>query len=208
MKKIDISKLIETLGDEDNVLNVLKDNEEFKGFAKSLSDINNISAEDFKNLLANNKEVKGYYTSSVDSAISKAINTHDEKFMAEKFPQLVEEEIKKRSNVGKTEDQIKYEDLQKEFEKMKTENAREKLSSKYVKVLGEQGLNPELIDFVLGQDEDTTNKNIEKISNIINSQVQKGVKTRFGESAYTPPSQDIKDDSLVAQLNEVMGVSK
>lgn len=184
MKKIELLELIKSFGDNDNILEALKDNEEIKGLAKSLDDI---SIEDFKNILASNKEIRGYYTSEKDSAISKAINKHDEKFMAEKLPGLVEAEIKKRSNEGLTEDQIKLKELQDKLAKMEQEKLRSDMSNKYIKVLKEKGLNTDLIDFVLGADEEATNNNIEKMATIFNSNVETKVKEKLNNSSYVPP---------------------
>lgn len=184
MKKIELLELIKSFGDNDNILEALKDNEEIKGLAKSLDDI---SIEDFKNILASNKEIRGYYTSEKDSAISKAINKHDEKFMAEKLPALVEAEIKKRSNEGLTEDQIKLKELQDKLAKMEQEKLRSDMSNKYIKVLKEKGLNTDLIDFVLGADEEATNNNIEKMATIFNSNVETKVKEKLNNSSYVPP---------------------
>lgn len=184
MKKIELLELIKSFGDNDNILEALKDNEEIKGLAKSLDDI---SIEDFKTILASNKEIRGYYTSEKDSAISKAINKHDEKFMAEKLPALVEAEIKKRSNEGLTEDQIKLKELQDKLAKMEQEKLRSDMSNKYIKVLKEKGLNTDLIDFVLGADEEATNNNIEKMATIFNSNVETKVKEKLNNSSYVPP---------------------
>jgi hypothetical protein len=190
VNKTELLKLIEGLGDEDNVLEALKENEDIKGFAKSLNDINNISSEDFKQLLANNKEIKGYYTSEVDSRISKAVENHDKKFMNEKFPTLLENAIKERSNEGKTPEQLKLEELQQQLDNMQKEKSRAELSSKYTKVLGEKGLSTDLIDFVLANDDDITTANIDKIGGIINACVQSGVKAKFSDNSYVPPTQE------------------
>lgn len=185
MLKSELLKLIESLGDEDDVLETLKENEEIKGLAKSLD---TISIEDFKQLLASNKEIKGYYTSTLDSKISKAVNSHDSKFMAEKFPTLLEEEIKKRSNEGLTEDQIKLKELQDKIIQMEQDKLKAEMSSKYSKVLGEKGLNADLIDFVLGDTDEVTNANIDKISTILSANVDAKVNEKLKGSSYTPPT--------------------
>ena len=107
--------------------------------------------------------------------------------MAEKLPGLVEAEIKKRSNEGLTEDQIKLKELQDKLAKMEQEKLRSDMSNKYIKVLKEKGLNTDLIDFVLGADEEATNNNIEKMATIFNSNVETKVKEKLNNSSYVPP---------------------
>lgn len=157
-----------------------------EGLIKPSTNLETLSVDDFKNMLANNKEIKGYYTSSIDSAISKAIDSHDKKFMAEKLPSLVETEIKKRSNEGLTEDQVRLKELQAEIEKMKAEKTKAEMSSKFTKVLGEKGLPTDLIDFVLGTDEEKTKANIDKLSGIIGNIANTKVKEKVGENSYKP----------------------
>lgn len=196
MLKSELLKLIESLGDEDDVLETLKENEEIKGLAKSLD---TISIEDFKQLLASNKEIKGYYTSMLDSKISKAVNSHDSKFMAEKFPALLEEEIKKRSNEGLTEDQIKLKEMAAKIQQMEQDKLKAEMSSKYSKVLGEKGLSTDLIDFVLGTDDEVTNSNIEKINNIFVSMLQSGIKEKLGDFKYKPPGSNFDDKAITKE---------
>ena len=62
MKKIDLLKLIEGLEDEADVLETLKEQEEIKGLIKPF-DVEKITLEDFKKVITENKEIKGYYTS-------------------------------------------------------------------------------------------------------------------------------------------------
>ena len=74
MKKIDLLKLIEGLEDETDVLDTLNEQEEIKGLIKPF-DVEKITLEDFKKVITENKEIKGYYTSEKDRAVSKGIET-------------------------------------------------------------------------------------------------------------------------------------
>lgn len=208
MIKTELLKLIESLGDKDDVLETLKENEDIKGFAKSLNTINDISAEDFKELLANNKEIKGYYTSTMDSAISKAVNSHDEKFMKEKFPQLLNEELKKVNNKDKTPEQIKLEELQSQIEQMQKEKVHAENIAKYSKILGEKKLPIELVDFILSDNEDNINSNIDFFNNLITNSVNNGIKERLGNKDETPPKDEQlnEEELLNKQLEQAMGI--
>ena len=86
------SELLEKLKDINDDTDINETILSIEDFAKSSSkldgskltvgklDVSKLTVEDFKNVLENNQMIKGYYTSQMDSAISKAINSHDKKF--------------------------------------------------------------------------------------------------------------------------------
>lgn len=192
------SELLEKLKDIADDADINETILSIEDFAKSSKfDTNKLTIEDFKNVLANNKEIKAYYTSALDSGISKAVNSHDEKFKKEKLPLLVDAEIKKRSNEGKSETEIQLQEMKEQLEKMKAEKLKADMSAKYTKVLSEKGLSTELIDFVLGADDETTTANIDKINSIIGNVANSRVKEKIGESSY---KQEGISDSNVGKI--------
>lgn len=151
------------------------------GFAKPIDSI-----DSFKELLANNDKVNGYWTSEKDRAVSQGIGTFKEKSL----PKLIEEELKKKSNDGLTPEQIQLKEMQKQLDAMKAEKTRVEMSNKYSKVLNEKGLSTDLVDFVLGADDDSTTANIEKINNIISTVVNNQVKSKLNQGGeQVPPTQ-------------------
>ena len=48
-----------------------------------------------------------------------------------------------------TEDQVKLKEMEAKIKQMEQDKIKAEMSSKYSKILGEKGLNSELIDFVL-----------------------------------------------------------
>lgn len=151
------------------------------GFAKPIDSI-----DSFKELLANNDKVNGYWTSEKDRAVSQGIET----FKGKSLPKLIEEELKKKSNAGLTPEQIQLKEMQKQLDEMKAEKTRVEMSNKYSKVLNEKGLSADLVDFVLGTDDDSTIANIEKINNIISTVVNNQVKTKLNQGGeQVPPIQ-------------------
>lgn len=182
MKKSELLEKLKDIADDADINETILSIEDFAKSSKF--DTNKLTIEDFKNVLANNKEIKAYYTSALDSGISKAVNSHDEKFKKEKLPLLVDAEIKKRSNEGKSETEIQLQEMKEQLEKMKAEKLKADMSAKYTKVLSEKGLSTELIDFVLGADDETTTANIDKINSIIGNVANSRVKEKIGESSY------------------------
>lgn len=173
MKK---SELLEKLKDIDDNTEIDYD---VLGLAKP-KDINDITLDEFKNVLTNNKEIKGYYTSTVDSKVSKGINTFKEKTL----PQLIEEGIKAKSTEGLTEEQKQLRELQEQIEKMKQEKAQAELLESNRGKLKEQGLSEDLAKYVASDDDITFFKDL--ITSSVNAGVQEKIKT----NNYTPPSEN------------------
>lgn len=183
MKKIDLLKLIEGLEDETDVLDTLKEQEEIKGLIKPF-DVNEITLEDFKKAIADNKEIRGYYTSEKDRAVTKGIET----FKSNNLPKLIDEELKKKSNEGLSEEAIQLKELQAKFEALEKEKTISELKGKYTKLLVEKGLNAELIDFVFNEDEEIFNSNVDKINSIIENSINAKTNEILNNNEYIPPS--------------------
>lgn len=204
LTKTQLLKLVEGLKDEDSVLETLKGVEGIS----SPFDVAKLTVDDYKSILEKSEGIKGYYTSSFDTAVSHAVENHDKKFMAEKFPTLLEEAIKAKSLEGLTPEQKEIAELKAWKEQAEKEKAEAGIKAKYSKVLSDKGIkNTEIIDLIKLSDNDETNTAvIDKVVNLINSSIQEGVKNKFGDNAYTPPSQEVNKDPLISQLNEIMGV--
>lgn len=188
------SELLEKLKDINDDTDINETILSIEDFAKSSSkldgskltvgklDVSKLTVEDFKNVLENNQMIKGYYTSQVDSAISKAINSHDKKFRDEKLPKIIEDELKKRSNDGLSPEQIEIKELKEQMEAMKAEKeANDLLNSNRTK-LKEAKLSEDLAKYIK-EDSD-----IEFFKNLITESVNDGVKNKINNSSYTPPS--------------------
>lgn len=141
-----------------------------------------------------------------NKAVETARNNAIAKFKEEELPKIIEEELKKANNKKKTPEQLELEELKAKFEALEKEKAKADMTTKYTKVLTEKGLNTDLINFVLGENDETTTQNIESIEKIINGAVDNGVKNKLSSSSYTPPSESNVDNSLNAQIASAMGV--
>lgn len=198
MKKSELLEVLKDIADDSEINETIQG---IEGLAKPF-DINSIGLDQFKQVLEGNKEVKAYYQSALDSGIGKGVATFKEKTL----PGIIEEELKKANNKKKTPEQIELEELKAKFEALEKEKTKADMTSKYTKVLTEKGLNTDLINFVLGENDETTTQNIESIEKIINGAVDNGVKNKLSSSSYTPPSESNVDNSLNAQIASAMGV--
>ena len=165
------------------MLDTLKEQEEVKGLIKPF-DVNEITLEDFKKVIADNKEIKGYYASEKDRAVTKGIET----FKSNNLPKLIDEELKKKSNEGLSEEAIQLKELQAKFEALEKEKTISELKGKYTKLLVEKGLNAELIDFVFNEDEEIFNSNVDKINSIIENSINAKTNEILNNNEYIPPS--------------------
>ena len=190
MKKPDLLKIIETIADDGDINETILGHEEFK----SLKDLSKLSVEDITGILGS--EVgKAYMTSHDDSIRSKAVET----FKTGKM----QDEIK---NGKKSPEAEALEKLQKEFEASQAELTKERTMNKLSATLKEKKLPIELANFAYGDgQEETINKNIETLQNVLNSAVDSGVKAKLGISAYTPPA-DAQTNAANAEIAQAMGV--
>ena len=178
MKK---SELMDLLKDIDENAEIDKTIQGIEGLAKPL-DVTSIGLEDFKNVLESNKEIKAYVQSSIDSGVGKGVASFKEKTL----PRLIQEGIEKAKNKDKTPEQIELEEIKQKLANMEAEKQKAEMSSKYTKVLSDKGLSTELLQFVLGADDDITNANIETIEKLINSSVTNGIKSKITENPPIP----------------------
>ena len=192
MKKVDLLKIIETIADDGDINETILGHEEFK----SLKDLSKLSVEDITGILGS--EVgKAYMTSHDDSIRSKAVETFKTGKMQDEIKKAVEE-----AKNGKKSP----EELQKEFEASQAELTKERTMNKLSATLKEKKLPIELANFAYGDgQEETINKNIETLQNVLNSAVDSGVKAKLGISAYTPPA-DAQTNAANAEIAQAMGV--
>lgn len=178
------SELLEKLKDINDDTDINETILSMEDFAKSSSklDVSKLTVEDFKNVLENNQMIKGYYTSQMDSSISKAIDSHDKKFQKEKLPKIIEDELKKRSNEGLTPEQIEIKELKAQMEAMKAEKEANDLLNTNRTKLKEVNLSEDLAKYIK-EDSD-----IEFFKNLITESVNNGVKNKINSSNYAPPS--------------------
>jgi hypothetical protein len=120
----------------------------------------------------------------LDTYFNKGLSTFKEKTM----PSLIDEEIKKRFPT-KSESEIELEKIKSQLAAMEAEKLRESLTNKAIKIANEKKIPLDLIDFVVGNDEESTMKNIEKLEGILNGHIQAAIEDRLkSNSSYNPPT--------------------
>lgn len=166
-----------------------------------------ITLEGVKKFLVENEDGKKHVQSLTDSQVTKGIETAINNFKKDKLPSLIDEEYKKKYPEADPKDKALL-DLQHEMAGMKAENLRKDLTNKTLKTLTEKKLPSQLIDLVVGNDEDSTTKNLETITNILN-QYGEDVKTNFAKTSgsYKPPKEkDKPTDEETKALNDAKAI--
>ncbi|MFP7454313.1 DUF4355 domain-containing protein [Bacillus safensis] len=150
-----------------------KENEEVKAFVGELSAV---SADKVKGFLET-EEGKKLLQPRLDQHFTKSLDTWKEN----NLEKIVEEEVSKR-NPSKTPEQLEVEKLRKEIEAEKAARNRETLVNKALKAADEKKLPKDVIDFFIGENEDSTLENLSKLEESFNAAVQAAVDVKFKES--------------------------
>ncbi|MGM8277230.1 DUF4355 domain-containing protein [Clostridium perfringens] len=169
MLKSELLELIKDIENESEIDEIITS----KGFAKPLNFGNKVVAteNDLKSL--------------IDSERDKGI----EGFKKGGMQKIIEAEILKRTNKEETPVEKELREMKAEFESMKKEKARAEMVAKYKDTLADKKIPSKLIDFVLGEDEETTNANISLFEDSMKSYIDSQVSERLN-GGYVPPKED------------------
>ncbi|WP_368235974.1 DUF4355 domain-containing protein [Clostridium perfringens] len=168
MLKKELLELINEVEEDSEIDEIILNN----GFAKPL-DVNG-----FNELLASNKDIQ----SLVDGKVTKGI----ESFKKKSMPKLVEAEVLKRTGETETPEAKAIRELQQKLDAMEKEKARAEMVAKFKDTLIDKKIPSKLIDFVLGDDEETTTANIELFEDSMRTYINSQVSEKLN-NGYKPP---------------------
>ncbi|WP_040194285.1 capsid assembly scaffolding protein Gp46 family protein [Clostridium culturomicium] len=194
MIKSELLKLIEGIGDDQDVIETLKKNEEIKSLAKDF-DVTKLALEDFTKLLQENPTIKGYWTSEKDRAVTKGIDS----FKTNNLQKLIDEAVKAKFNEGLTPEQIALKEMESKYQALEKQIKMKELESKYKDTLNEKGLDTRLMKYILSENEDDIITNIDLFTEIISSTTNLEVNKRLNDASYKPPKNDITPKTMTKQ---------
>lgn len=143
----------------------------------------------------------------IDSKVSKEVAVHDSRFVAERLPSLVEEEIKKRNPSKDPRDAV-VEELKQKLSDMERSAIRERQRSRAIAKLAEHGISDKLAEFYVGDDDASTDSKlqmlIENITPWRDKAIESTLKERFGNSPVPPAGAPPKPVDLKAQLDQAL----
>ncbi|ENZ33297.1 hypothetical protein HMPREF1084_01765 [Clostridium butyricum 60E.3] len=199
MLKSELIKRLENIVEDADVDEAIKAMDEYK----ATIDYSKLTTDEYKKILEENPVIKAYQQSQFDSAVGSAVTKYDQKFMKEKFPELLKAEMEKANNKNKTPEQIEAEKTLEEAKQLKAELAHEKNLNKYAKILTDKKLPVELAEFVVGADDETSDKNVEFFNNLFGKMKEQELKY----NAPKPPKEDAgKVDADTQALMNAMGL--
>ena len=106
---------------------------------------------------------------------------------------LIDAEILKRTGENETPEQKEIRELKEQFANLQREKELTEMKNRYKDVLTEKHIPTNLIDFLLGDDDDLTSANIEIFENAMKEYIDTKVEDRIKDSSYTPPKNDNKN---------------
>ncbi|MGE0912339.1 DUF4355 domain-containing protein [Bacillus atrophaeus] len=188
-----------TLEDVKKFLEENKENEEVKSY---LNELSAVSADKVNGFL-DTDEGKRLIQPRLDSYFTKGLETwksnHLDGLVDSKVKELYPEE---------TEEQKRIRKLEKELEDQKTAAQREKLLNKAFSYASEKQLPADVVEFFIGEDEDSTMKNLGVFEEKYTAALQTAIDGKFKENgrdidsgSSTPTNQSLDINSLAAEAS-------
>lgn len=174
MLKSELLELIKDIEDDKDVDETLATSELATKFG---------GLEAFKQKINTDKEFKSFIDSLKDTHLSKGIET----WKTNNLQKLIDEKVKELYPEDDPKD-LELKKLQQQMEDMKKETLRKELTNKALKKMTDEGLPTDLVDFLVGADEETTTKNIDLFKEKFTSKLETTVKERLKDNSYTPPA--------------------
>lgn len=195
MKKSELLNLVSSLENDDNVLEILKNNEQLK----SLQEVN---FDSVKSYLENKEDGKMYLQKFADSKVTAGIKTWKDN----NLQKLIDKAVLDATGKNKEPWQIEMDKMKAEMEQEKAKNAKILRESKAKDLLTTKGLKIELLPYInLGEDDEAMTNTINNLSVFVNDIVSDQVKTVMASGSYTPPGGDDEMETVSAQLAQIFG---
>lgn len=154
-------------------------NDDVKAYLQGL---NPLTVDGVQKYLTENQDAKKWFDSERDKHFSKGLET----WKTNNLSKLIDDEVKKRFPDKDPKD-AELEKIKVQLAQMEAEKVREKLTNVAIKTATEKKIPVSVVDFLIGEDEDSTFKNLAKFEEIMNPYVQEAVEERMKKGAYTPP---------------------
>lgn len=162
-----------------------------------------LTLDSVQKFLNEDESGKKWLNSFADSRVTQGINTFKEKSL----PEILEKEISKRYP-AETPEQKEIRELKQKFEDSEKQRARETLKAKALTLANGKGLPADLVDYFLGNDEETTTSNLGKLEESFKAYEQKIVKEKFKQNGSTPPAANTGGKTDEQRLKEAREKAK
>ncbi|NFR85677.1 DUF4355 domain-containing protein [Clostridium botulinum] len=194
MKKTELNELLKNIADDAEIDETIKGSTLADLFKKDLT------LDEVKNFVESSDDGKKYLQTYGDKRVTDGIKTWKDK----NLQTLINDEVLKATGKKKTPEQIKIEELEKQFNEQKAKAERAETVAKYKDVLAEKKIPMEMIDYFLTDNEETTNTRIDNFSTYVNDMVNNGVKDKMADGSYTPPGENGAGDLTADDVAKMM----
>jgi len=152
-----------------------KDNEDVKNYVGGL-----VTPDRVKGYL-DTEEGKKILQPRLDQYFGKGL----ESWKANNLEKIIDEEVAKK-NPAETEEQKRLRKLEKELETEKGARQREALKNRALSFATQKGLPIELVEYLVGHDEDSTLSNLAVLEQVWQTSLQSAVEGKFQEGGRKP----------------------
>lgn len=177
MLKKELAEFLKSAKDDDNIDEILGKAEPVKALINS-----GLTLDNFKSKLEADSDFKSFMDSEKDKHSKKAFET----WKANHLQELVNEEYKKQHPEADPKD-TELANMKAEIEQMKKEKLKEILTNKALKFATEKKLPVDLIDFVIGADEEATKQNLDTLAAIFSKHDEVLKAQMLKDNTYIPP---------------------
>lgn len=181
----------------------LESNKDNSDVQAVLNEFKTVSQEDVRSYL-DTDEGKRFIQPTLDRYHNKSLQTWKDN----NLQNLVEDEVAKR-NPQETEEQKRIRKLEEELANRDKESKRKDLETTALKLAQEKSLPTEIVNFFVGEDEDTTSANLDTLKQHLDTTIQAQVDERFkaggrdvidGPGGSGTPTQSIMDMAAEANI--------
>ena len=194
MKKSELMELIKSIADDADIDETIKGSNLAELFKKDLT------LDEVRNFIESNQEGKQYLQSYGDKRVTDGIKSWKDK----NLQTLINDEVLKATGKKKTPEQLKIEELEKNFNEQKAKAERAEKIAKYKDVLAEKKIPGEMIDYFLTDNDETTNTRIDNFAAYVDGIVSTNVKEKIASGSYTPPGENGAGDLTVDDISKMM----
>lgn len=159
-----------------------KDNQDVLGVVKQFAPKQEIGLDEVKQLTETNENVKKWFESERDKFFSSSLTT----WKSNNLEKLLDEEVRRRFP-QKDEKDIELEKIKAELAKIQQEKQYETLKSKALSVASDKKIPTSLIPYFIGDDEESTVKNLVAFESVMETYVKTQVDERL-KGSYQPPN--------------------
>ena len=172
----------ENVKEDTEIDDILKGSETVKGLFPQ----NPITLEDVKNFTANDPAGKQFLESYGDKRVSTGIET----FKSKTMPTLINDAVLKATGKKKTPEELKYEELERQFNEEKAIRIKTENTNKLIGLLTDAGLDAKkTMEFFNVDNMENIDKSIGNFKANIDEGIKAGVKEQISAGNYTPPGE-------------------